>query len=207
MSSTRASALELSSRFLAIKLSARGPPGGRTASTASTTACVPLPVTRFGIGRKTIRRLLSICDSRLNQPPMPERIPADHLARHRLRTEFDTTFFVEAGAGTGKTAAIVGRIAALVAAGRLVSPRLVAITFTEAAAAELRARVKERLEQASNDPDLNSEEAGRCQLAARQLDQASIDTIHAFARTLLSTFPLEARLPPNFDTMDEIEES
>jgi ATP-dependent helicase/nuclease subunit A len=139
--------------------------------------------------------------------PSPERIPADHPARHRLRTEFDTTFFVEAGAGTGKTAAIVGRIAALVAAGRLVSPRLVAITFTEAAAAELRARVKERLEQATSDPAFDPEEQRRCQLAARQLDQASIDTIHAFARTLLGMFPLEAGLPPNFETLDEIEET
>jgi ATP-dependent helicase/nuclease subunit A len=138
--------------------------------------------------------------------PMPEGVPADHPTRHRLRTEFETTFFVEAGAGTGKTAAIVGRIATLIAAGQLLSPRLVAITFTEAAAAELRARVKERLEQASNDSDLDPEEQGRCRLAARQLDQASIDTIHAFARTLLSMFPLEAGLPPNFDTLDEIEE-
>jgi len=41
----------------------------------------------------------------------------DHDARRRLVTELDTTFFVEAGAGTGKTRELVARIVVLVARG------------------------------------------------------------------------------------------
>ena len=123
--------------------------------------------------------------------------PADDDVRQRLRQDFDTTFFVEAGAGTGKTTTLVSRIVSLVAAKELKTPELVAITFTEAAAAELRARVREGLEKAGT-PETAA--------AAASLEEASIDTIHSFAAALLRTYPLEAGLPPNFDTLDQIEQ-
>jgi ATP-dependent helicase/nuclease subunit A len=125
------------------------------------------------------------------------QLPADADVRKRLREDFETTFFVEAGAGTGKTTTLVDRIVALVGAGKLKTPELVAITFTEAAAAELRARVREGLEKAGL-PETAA--------AAASLEEASIDTIHSFAAALLRTYPLEAGLPPNFDTLDQIEQ-
>jgi ATP-dependent helicase/nuclease subunit A len=127
--------------------------------------------------------------------PIPS--PVDQAVRDRLATEFDQTFFVEAGAGTGKTTTLVGRIVAMIAAGRLKTSELVAITFTEAAAAELRARVREALE-AHGTPETMA--------AAASLEEASIDTIHSFAGALLRTYPLESGLPPNFDTLDQIEQ-
>lgn len=130
---------------------------------------------------------------------------ADAAQRARLRGEFDTTFFVEAGAGTGKTTEVVARIVALVAAGRVRARELVAITFTEAAAGELRARVREGLEDAAGDAT-TAEERARCAAAARDITEASIDTIHAFAGALLRTYPLEAGLPPNFEMLDEIQQ-
>ena len=134
-------------------------------------------------------------------------VPADQAVRDELRTELDTTFFVEAGAGTGKTTEIVARITALAAAGRIESPRkLVAITFTVAAAAELRARIREGLEKAARDQDRTEPERMNCAEVARGIDEAAIDTIHAFAGSLLRTFPLEAGLPPNFETLDDIEQ-
>ena len=129
--------------------------------------------------------------------PFPASTPADQPTRERLATDFDTTFFVEAGAGTGKTTMLVGRIVAMVAAGVLKAPQLVAITFTEAAAAELRARVRQELEKAGTP---------RTAEAAADLEEASIDTIHSFAASLLRSYPLEAGLPPNFDTLDQIEQ-
>ncbi|NDF96126.1 MAG: hypothetical protein EB107_09885, partial [Proteobacteria bacterium] len=66
----------------------------------------------------------------------------DAAARHRLITDLDTTFVVDAGAGTGKTHTLVARIVSLVANGRLEIGALAAITFTEAAAAELRDRIR-----------------------------------------------------------------
>src|SRR6266542_3150904 len=75
-------------------------------------------------------------------------VPADQQGRDRLLQELDTTFFVEAGAGTGKTTALVSRIIELVAADELQMERLAGITFTEAAAAKLRDRLRHYLEAA-----------------------------------------------------------
>jgi ATP-dependent helicase/nuclease subunit A len=132
---------------------------------------------------------------------------ADAEARQRILTELDRTFFVEAGAGTGKTTVLVGRIVNLVAAGEVIAERLVAITFTEAAAAELRDRVRDGLERAAVDAERSEQERDRCRMAALDIDLAAISTIHAFAGQLLRTFPLEAGLPPGFATLDEIQQA
>ena len=87
----------------------------------------------------------------------PELLEADARARKTLRSDFENTLFVDAGAGTGKTTAIVERIAELVANGRINMSQLVAITFTEAAAAELRTRVREA---ASGRPCAEARRAG-----------------------------------------------
>src|SRR5688572_31114126 len=71
---------------------------------------------------------------------------ADNAAREQIRSLLDETLFVEAGAGTGKTRALVDRYVALVLDGRSVE-RIIAITFTEKAAAELRDRVRGELER------------------------------------------------------------
>jgi len=135
----------------------------------------------------------------------PELLVADSQARHRLQTEFESTLFVDAGAGTGKTTAIVERIGELAAGGHMVMSQLVAITFTEAAAAELRTRVREALDRVVSNLDRPATERDRCRIAGEQIGDASIDTIHAFAGDLLRTYPLHAGLPPDFTTVDEIE--
>src|SRR5215210_8455759 len=71
--------------------------------------------------------------------------PGDTPARDAIRTRLDATLFVEAGAGTGKTAALVDRVVALVEAG-VPMRAIAAITFTEKAAAELRDRVRRALD-------------------------------------------------------------
>jgi ATP-dependent helicase/nuclease subunit A len=116
-------------------------------------------------------------------------------ARARIGEELDATLFVDAGAGAGKTTALVGRVVALVDAGVPIES-IAAITFTEKAAAELRHRLRERL----------ADGASPARDAAREgLDHAPIGTLHAFARRLLFEFPVEAGLPPGFDVLDELE--
>jgi ATP-dependent helicase/nuclease subunit A len=134
--------------------------------------------------------------------------PPDLETRQRLRTDLDTTFFVEAGAGTGKTREMVARIVALVAHGRVSMRELVAITFTAPAAAELRDRVRQALFEAAADssgmwPDADQRE--RCARAAQHIDEAAIQTIHAFAANLLREYSLQAGLPPSFDVWDEVQ--
>ena len=142
-------------------------------------------------------------------PPVPSPadsfVPIDRAARERLRNDLDRTFFVEAGAGTGKTTTLVGRIENLIARGRVTIDRLAAITFTEAAASELRDRVREALERGS-EKRKDPEEQARCRQAAGEIDLAAISTIHAFAGGLLRAFPLEAGLPPSLRTLDAIEQ-
>ena len=135
-------------------------------------------------------------------------LPSDQAARERIRADLDRTLFVEAGAGTGKTTALVGRVAELVISGRVTAPReLAAITFTEAAAAELRDRVREQLERDADRLDLDDEARARVRAVLADVDEITITTLHGFASRLLGEFPLEAGLPPGFEVEDEIEAS
>ncbi len=123
----------------------------------------------------------------------------DQEARNAITGELDRTLFVEAGAGTGKTRSLVERVVRLLATGRATAPGVAAITFTEAAAAELRDRLRGALEVLVADEEADPAERERCEQALTDLDSAAVETIHAFCRRLLSAFPLEAGLPPGFE--------
>ena len=116
----------------------------------------------------------------------------------------DETLFVEASAGTGKTTALVSRVVSLIVEGKATVDQIAAITFTEAAAAELRDRVRQGLEERANDACATEDVRQRCRTAAGSLERGAFQTIHSFAASLLRERPLEAGLPPGFDTSDEI---
>ena len=132
-------------------------------------------------------------------------VPQDEDARKRIRESLDETLFVEAGAGTGKTTSLVDRVMNLAASGRTTLDKVAVITFTDAAAAELRDRIRGSLEKAASDEILNDDERARCQRALADLDRSSIQTLHSFAGSILRERPLEAGLPPIFETMDAIQ--
>ncbi|MBK7329954.1 MAG: UvrD-helicase domain-containing protein [Dehalococcoidia bacterium] len=127
---------------------------------------------------------------------MPELSDAE--ARALIISATAETLFVEAGAGTGKTTALVSRILALVEDGIPVS-QVAAITFTEKAAAELADRVREQLEAASKDPARSASREHYSQ-ALDELDGAALQTLHSFAMRILSLYPLEAGLPPRISS-------
>ena len=131
--------------------------------------------------------------------------PADQQHRDRIESGLDENLFVEAGAGTGKTTALVGRIVTLIASGRAEMHGLAAITFTEAAAAELRDRVRRDLEAAAANDDRDADAQERCRRAVAEMEAASVQTLHSFAQSLLRELPLEAGLPPGFEMLDPIE--
>lgn len=71
----------------------------------------------------------------------------DEAARERIANNLDTSFLVEAGAGSGKTTSIVGRMIAMIRERKAEARNIAAITFTNKAAAELKGRFRLRLEQ------------------------------------------------------------
>lgn len=133
-------------------------------------------------------------DSQVLQLPLP-----DARARERIAGDLDTNLLVEAGAGSGKTTALVGRMAALVASGGATVDEIAAVTFTRKAAGELRERFQARLEAdiAAADPD--SETLTRLRAGLDEIDRAFIGTIHAFCARLLRERPLEVGLDPAFE--------
>ncbi|MDP2935759.1 MAG: UvrD-helicase domain-containing protein, partial [Dehalococcoidia bacterium] len=131
--------------------------------------------------------------------------PVDQAVRDRIARALDDTLFVEAGAGTGKTTALVSRIVALVRSGLTTIDRIAAITFTEAAASELREKVRLDLEKEAKCPSLEQGARERCSRAVGNLESSFIQTLHSFAGALLRERPLDAGLPPTFDIVEEIE--
>ena len=126
----------------------------------------------------------------------------DDDARATIGADFDSTLFVKAGAGSGKTHALVQRIRGLVCAAGVEIPRIAAITFTEKAAAELRDRIRSELEAARRDDDPTV--ADRAARAIDDIDSAAIGTLHSFAQRLLSERAIEAGLPPRIEILDEV---
>jgi ATP-dependent helicase/nuclease subunit A len=131
-------------------------------------------------------------------------IPVDQEHRLRIAESLDENLFVEAGAGTGKTTSLVARIVSLITSGRATIDGIAAITFTEAAASELQERVRTVLEEKSEAGGLDSSSKELCFAALQSMDRANIQTLHSFAGSLLRERPLEAGLPPNFETADAI---
>jgi ATP-dependent helicase/nuclease subunit A len=130
----------------------------------------------------------------------------DAVARGRIAAGLGETLFVEAGAGSGKTRELVGRIVNLVTTGTAGIDAIAAITFTEKAAGELRDRVRRQLEaalvRARSGADATL--ADRCARALDDLDGAAIGTLHSFAQRLLVEHPIEAGLPPRIEVLDEV---
>ncbi|MHB1781674.1 MAG: UvrD-helicase domain-containing protein, partial [Acidimicrobiales bacterium] len=130
---------------------------------------------------------------------MPELSDAE--GRQRIATDLGETLFVEAGAGTGKTQALVGRVVELVTSGRAYLGQIAAITFTEAAATELRERVGARLEALAR--QWPADVAVRSALS--DLDDAMLTTIHGFAQRILAENALAAGLPLRLRVLDDLE--
>jgi ATP-dependent helicase/nuclease subunit A len=127
----------------------------------------------------------------------------DAGARRRIRVEFGATFFVEAAAGTGKTTALVGRIVGLIRAGAGTLDRIVAVTFTEKAAGEMKLRLRSEIEKARS--RATREERDRLDGALEELELARIGTIHALCGDLLHERPIEAGIDPLFEVASEEE--
>jgi ATP-dependent exoDNAse (exonuclease V) beta subunit len=101
------------------------------------------------------------------------------------------SLLVSAAAGSGKTSVLVERFVAAVRDDGLAPGRILAITFTERAAGELRERVRDRLLELGD------------RQAARDTEAAFVGTFHGFCNRLLRAHPLAVGLDPDFEILDE----
>jgi ATP-dependent exoDNAse (exonuclease V) beta subunit len=139
----------------------------------------------------------------------------DQKARIAALTELERSLLVEAGAGSGKTSIMAGRVAMLFARG--VEPkRVAAITFTEFAASELMIRISRfvtELARGEIPPDLeiafpegvSAEQLANLAQARKSLDQLVCSTIHGFAQALIKPYPVEAEIDPGAEIIDPSE--
>ncbi len=139
---------------------------------------------------------------------------ADDAARDRIRRDLDTSFLVEAAAGTGKTTLLIERLVAVLRSGGTTVDRIVAVTFTRKASGELKLRLRQQLDRdrgdlrrriatAADDPTVDAVSDLVAQLqrvddAVERLEEARIGTIHSFCAEILRERPVEAGVDPGF---------
>jgi ATP-dependent helicase/nuclease subunit A len=151
-----------------------------------------------------------------------QKIIAEATAAQRQAADPGASVWVSASAGSGKTKVLVDRVLNLLLRGGEPG-RILCLTFTKAAAAEMANRLSDqlagwvtadeavlsrRLEDLLGHP-AEPELLPRARaLFARVLDTPGgikIQTIHAFCQALLARFPLEAGIAPNAKVLDEHE--
>ena len=136
----------------------------------------------------------------------------DQDSRRKAITKLDESILVEAGAGSGKTAIMAGRIAYMLLEGR--EPKTIAaVTFTELAASQLLERVREfAVRLANNDiptelkaaieNGLTADQTQNIKNAVQNIDEISCSTIHGFCYQLIKPYPAEANIDPGASVLD-----
>src|SRR5579872_6133575 len=151
-------------------------------------------------------------------------IPGEVLERQRYASDPSVSAWVSANAGSGKTYVLAQRVIRLLLGGTPPA-KILCITFTKAAAANMAASVFDRLAQwtALDDEALDAaiyamssewpsppQRAVARRLFAQALETPGglkVQTIHAFCTRLLQQFPFEANVPARFAVLDEAAES
>ncbi len=158
----------------------------------------------------------------MSERPLFDPLPRRILDLQRQAADPASSIWVEANAGSGKTRVLTDRVLRLLLSG--VAPdQILCLTYTRAAAAEMRQRLSARLAAwaLSEDAGLSGALAalldapvdGATLARARTLFATALETpgglriqtIHAFCESLLHRFPVEAGVPVNFQVVDDFE--
>jgi ATP-dependent helicase/nuclease subunit A len=127
----------------------------------------------------------------------------DAQARRRIAEATGESLFVDAGAGSGKTSALVGRVVRSVLHDGVPLAQTAVVTFTEKAGAELRDRLRAAFERVlRNSDDQTARDSAHA--ALNELDSAAVGTLHSFAQRILTAFPIQAGMPPLVEVLDEV---
>lgn len=115
---------------------------------------------------------------------------------------------ISASAGSGKTSVLVERVIKEVIADQMPVDQLLVITFTNAAAEEMKKRIKQRLEEESRKPGLSKEERNFLTRQLTSLETANISTIDSFCLDVVRRFYYTIDLDPDFSILtDETQQS
>jgi ATP-dependent helicase/nuclease subunit A len=137
----------------------------------------------------------------------PRKPPPDEKERKAAVAARGVNVLVDAGAGTGKTTILVQRLVEMVAPADDATretklDRIAAVTFSRKAAGELKLRIRERLlAELARGPSAVRRDRLAAALAA--MDTALVGTIHGFADRLLRRRPVEARLSPSYEIVED----
>lgn len=153
-------------------------------------------------------------------PPPPLSGIPDPNVEQRRAADPEASVWVAASAGSGKTKVLTDRVLALLLNGTR-PERILCITFTKAAAAEMENRLTKRLGKwatmeedklqdelynlTAKRPDRDMTRTAR-RLFAEVLDTPGglkIQTVHSFCQSLLARFPIEADVPPHFEVLED----
>ena len=127
-----------------------------------------------------------------------QMIKDEETLREKIENDFEHDYFVEAGAGAGKTSLVVNRIARQLASGYK-PEEIAAITFTNKAAQELRQRISDKVRKLTAADPSNT----KLQAAALNIGKMQISTIHSFCHRILSEHCFEAALRLDFELLEE----
>ena len=124
--------------------------------------------------------------------------------RNRIKDDVNSSIFIEAGAGAGKSTSIVGRVMSQIKAG--ISPRrIVVITFTNKATEEILSRINKAVYEESLNPNISASDRELYKRAFKDLPGMNISTIHSFCFTILSEKSLNIKLPIGVELIEEDE--
>ena len=114
--------------------------------------------------------------------------------------DLNRNIIVTAGAGSGKTTVLVERYVRILLERGVEPAHILAITFTEKAAAEMKNRVVERLKKELDNPAYRE----RAFRLLAMTPEMNISTIHAFCHRLLRNYANSVGLDPEFDVADDL---
>lgn len=119
--------------------------------------------------------------------------------QRRAIEEKNQNILLSAAAGSGKTTVLVARVLDLIIGGGAKIDRMLIVTFTRAASADMRRKLSAELTKRAAEGD------ARCRDQLLLLERASITTLHGFCSDFLRTYFESADVDPAFRVLDDAE--
>lgn len=110
----------------------------------------------------------------------------------------DGNLIVSASAGSGKTHVVIERIIRLITQKNVPVEKILAVTFTKAAASEMKEKLKNALTE-----EYNESGDKRFKLELEKVNMADVSTIHSFCGNLLKRYFYALGLDASFVVLDE----